>query len=143
MIEIEKNCNKKVKTNQIIMYIRGTSSNIFISFFKKAYINKTDKSIYLGQLLRTFSCGSFKSNIGKKDSLFNINKLVVRSLFYLKKEDIYNIHIIINNVTTVKKYILYNIFNVSYKITGLKLLSLIDITHYSYTKYKIKKDKRR
>lgn len=146
MISTRKNLScpyKGAEKKQIIMYIKGTSSNIFISLFKKATVNKSNNNLHLYRILRTFSCGNFKPNIGRKVSLFSVNKLVLNSFLYLKEEEINSIHIIINNISAVIKYILYRILDVNYKNKGVKLLSLIDLTHYSYTKHKIKKDKRR
>lgn len=145
-IKPEKNfvcVNKKDITKRLVVYIKSTNSNIFISLYKNIALNYTEKKIYLNKLVKTFSCGSFNVNNEKKVSIANIHVLGVRSSLYMLQKNIKKIHIIVNSSSTFRKPLLRNILNTKYQGEKLGLLSLIDITHNSYTRYKIKKDKRR
>lgn len=140
---INNKLNKRENNKQYVIYIKNTSSNIFFSIYKKIDIKKNRGGLRIYDLVKVFSCGHFKSPGNKKNSIITINNLAIKSSLFILEKGIQYVHIIINSTINYKKFILQTILSTKYKNTKLKLISLIDLTHYSYTKYKIKKDKRR
>ena len=133
--------NKKGK--QITFYLKYTTSNIFISLYRKSSIDFGGENIVLSKLLKTFSCGQFNSNKGRKNSLLTAGILGRESVLFALKNNFKHIHLIVDGISVIKKILLNNILALKYRGKSLKLLSITDVTAYSYSTCKIKKDKRR